>query len=182
MIDAAALLMDSPLNQVLTAADAAELAKAGGTRALNRGKYLFKVNDPGNALYVVLQGSLEVVLGTPATGETVVATIGAGQIVGELEVMTQSLRVASLMAAEDVMLLEIPADKLDQLLRLNRPSANKLVAYIAKTLARRLAAVNQRIIAKQPPPPPADAKPVELSDKDLVVDDEDLKVLDKLWG
>ena len=96
--------------------------------------------------------------------------------------MTQSLRVASLMAAEDVMLLEIPADKLDQLLRLNRPSANKLVAYIAKTLARRLAAVNQRIIAKQPPPPPADAKPVELSDKDLVVDDEDLKVLDKLWG
>jgi CRP/FNR family transcriptional regulator, cyclic AMP receptor protein len=182
MIDAAAMLMDSPLNQVLTAGDAAELVKMGSIRALNRGKYLFKIDDPGNALYVVLQGNLEVVLGKRETGETVVAAIGPGQIVGELEVMTQSVRVASLMAVEEALLLEIPADKLEQLLRLNRPSANKLVAYIAKTLARRLAAVNQRIMAKQPPLPPADAQEEELSEKDLVVDDEDMKVLDKLWG
>jgi len=33
------VLMDSPLNQVLTAADADELVKMGSIRALNRGKY-----------------------------------------------------------------------------------------------------------------------------------------------
>ena len=182
MIDAVAVLMDSPLNQVLTSADAAELVKMGSIRALNRGKYLFKIDDPGTALFIVLQGNLEVVLGNKQTGETVVATIGAGQIVGELEVMTQSKRVASLMANEEALLLELPGDKLDQLMRLNRPSAMKLVFHIAKTLARRLAAVNQRIMAKQPPAPPADAKEEVLSEKDLVVDEDDMKVLDKLWG
>jgi len=50
----------------------------------------------------------------------VVATITPGQIVGELEVMTGTPRVASLVAVEEALLLEIPADKLDQLLRLNR--------------------------------------------------------------
>jgi CRP-like cAMP-binding protein len=182
MIDAVAVLMDSPLNQVFTAGDAAELVKMGSIRALNRGKYLFKTDDPGTALYILLQGNLEVVLGNRAMGETVVANIGPGQVVGELEVMTQSKRVASLMASEEALLLELPADKLDQLMRLNRPSAMKLVFHIAKTLAGRLAAVNARIMAKQPPTPPPDAKDEVLSEKDLVVDEDDMKVLDKLWG
>ncbi|MBI5509399.1 MAG: cyclic nucleotide-binding domain-containing protein [Deltaproteobacteria bacterium] len=182
MSDIVALLMDSPLNQVLSLTDAQALAKVGTERSVSRGKYLFRAGDPGDALFLVAQGSFEVVLGRPQSGETVVATVSAGQIVGELEVMTKTQRVASLLAVDDTDLLELPAAKLEQLLQQNLPAANKLVAFIAKTLARRLAAVNQRILAKPPPPPPADAAPVEVADADLVVDDEDMAVLDKLWG
>jgi CRP-like cAMP-binding protein len=181
MIDAAAVLMDTPLNQVFTATDADELVKMGNTRALNRGAYLFKADEPGNTLCIVLQGSLDVVLGQGGTGETVVATVGPGQVVGELEVMTQIPRVASLLATEEALLLELPAERLEQLLRLNRPAANKLVAFIAKTLARRLEAVNERILGKEPPSPRPGAKAAPPPEKELVVDNEDLKILDDLW-
>jgi CRP-like cAMP-binding protein len=187
---------------------------------------LFKSGDPGNALFVVLTGGLEVVLGS-APNETVVATVSPGQIVGELEVMTSSLRVATLRATDTTLLLELSAQQLDQLLKENRPEAVKLVSTIAKTLARRLAAVNQRIVARPPQaaaavpkgivqvptgtkaalPPPggkaplppggaprpvpvtapvaaaqASGEPEELAEADVVMDDDDLAVLDKLWS
>jgi CRP-like cAMP-binding protein len=138
------------------------------------------------------------VLGQGASGDTVVATLGPGQIVGELEVMTQSARVASLVATEESSVLELPVTRFDELLAQNRPAGVKLVTSIAKALARRLAAVNQRIVtrtaataaaaaaaAPKPPPRAATAEQVvEVADTDVVpvIDDEDLDVLDKLWG
>ena len=182
-------LLASSLGEVLTPAEAQELVAAGASRSVARGSLLSRVGDSDKALYVILDGSLQVVIGpNPQTGSRV-AVLGAGQLAGELEVMTHSLRVASLVAMEDTTVLELPAAELERLLADNRAAANKVVHVIARTLARRLAAVNQRITAAAPPEPEVPKEvlkkeePVEVAEAKVVeVDDDDLAVLDKLWG
>ena len=193
-------LMSTSLGQILESSDAQELIDNMTTQEIPRGATLFRVDDPGDALYIVVEGALEVILGEgPAA--TVVATVGAGQIVGELEVMTLSSRVATLSANADATVLALPKATLDNLLANHRPAATKLITYIAKTLARRLAAVNQRIV-KRPVKPAtpsegsakgADARPTDAAPSSsessgpgtadaLGMDDDDLDVLDKLWA
>jgi len=183
MNDAVQLVMATPIGSALSAAEVTELVQAAATRSVSAGATLFEVGDQGDALFIILQGSAKVVLGKASTGVTDVATLGPGQIVGELEVMTRSLRVASVIATEDTTTLELTGAKLDAMLDENRAAAGKLVLYVARTLARRLAAVNQRIVAKEPPPPADSGEPMEISDEDVIpIDDDDLDVLDKLWS
>lgn len=182
-------LMGTTLGQSLSTAEATELVAAAKETSVLPGNYLFNAGQPGDSLHIVLDGTLEVVLGQePAT--TTVATVGAGSIVGELEVMTGSLRVASLKATTGVVTLELAGDHIKTMIGDNRPGITKLMHYIAKILARRLAAVNQRIIEKIPKPAQPDHSgdaPQEIGDDDLVVEpvevgDEDLAVLDRLWS
>ena len=177
-------LMETPLGKHLGAADAAELVGAGAQRGVVKGRYLFKAGEAGYSLFIVLSGGFDVILGQTDGPQTTVASVGAGQVVGELELMTQSARVASLLASDDAQVLEISGTRFDAMLAQNRPAANKLLAMLAKALARRLAAVNQRIVAKLPPPapkavaqhvPPPPMPRPEMSEADL-------DVLDKLWG
>lgn len=229
-------LLDTPFGSVLSASEAADLAHAATVRSVGKGQPLFRAGDAGAALFIVLSGSFDVVLSQGGAADTVVATLGPGQIVGEIEVMTQSARVASLIATEDASVLELAASRFQTMLDESRPVAVKVVTTIAKTLARRLAAVNQRVVsraaaapmparqavvppparaaapsaprpaagpfsaprpppgaggAKLPEPPPpapvaAAAPPVpvgELTDAEVAaIDDDDMAVLDKLWG
>ncbi len=182
-------LMETSLGQFLSTDDADDLVAQGEEIIVRNGSTLFEAGHEGDSLFVIVQGTMEVVLGKVGVNSTVVATIGRGQIVGELELMTKSLRVATLAATSETTVLKIPGAALEAMLAENRPAATKLVHYIAKTLARRLAAVNQRIVAKAPkaaPPKPVEpesSEPVEIDDADVIpMDDDDLAVLDELWG
>ncbi len=171
-------LLSTPFGKELTPVEAQMLLDACATRELKAGTQLCQTGEPGDALFVLLEGSLDVVLGKPPAAVTV-ATISAGQIAGELELMTRSARVASLVAKEDCALLVLSAVKLEELLATNQSAANKLVLNVARTLARRLATVNGRILLKERP---AAAKaPVPAAELQPIGDD-DLQVLDKLWS
>ena len=192
-------LMSTALGKELTHAEAETLVAASESRRVPNGAVLFEAGAPGDTLFVILTGSLEVWIGKPLAGGTKIATLGAGQVVGELEVMTRSARVASLAAAEDTQVIAMPAAKLNHMLEENDPAATKLVLTIARTLARRLAAVNQRVVkgaplppAGAPPPPvpkpppkkaPEASGPTEVRDADVIpIEEDDLAVLDELWS
>ncbi len=187
-------LMETSLGNLLTTQDAGTLVEKARSRTVHKGDCLFRAGDDGSSLFIIISGTFEVVLGQAGANATVVATVGRGQVVGELEVVTKTLRVATLSASSEATVLEISGDSLDGMLAENHPAATKIMIYIAKTLGRRLTAVNQRIIDKapkpapKPAPPPAaagDAEPelIELDDADVIaIDDDDLDVLDKLWG
>jgi CRP-like cAMP-binding protein len=180
-------LMETTLGQLLDTANANELTQKGEELVVHKGATLFKTGDPGDALFIIIEGSMDVVLGQAGVNATVVATLGHGQVFGELEVMTKSLRVATLAATSETTLLRLPAETLNKMLAENRPAATKVVLYIAKTLARRLAAVNERILDKVPKvekkkPEPVPGEPVELDAADVIpIEEDDLDVLDKLW-
>src|SRR5690349_14064899 len=116
MADLVRALKQTALGEVLSASEAADLVQHAAQRDIARGGFLFRAGEKGNSLYVVLDGSLDVVLGPPDRGGTVVAQLGPGQIVGEMELMTGSLRMASLLATVDTQLLEVPGATFESML------------------------------------------------------------------
>src|SRR5689334_25445402 len=67
-----------------------ELARSMEWTVLDRGEVLMRAGDPGDDLYVVAGGRLNVaVLGADGT-ETVVREIGRGSTVGEVALLTRS--------------------------------------------------------------------------------------------
>jgi CRP-like cAMP-binding protein len=174
-------LLQTSLGNILAGAELSELVHAATERSVGRGSYLFRAGESGSALYVVVDGELDVVVGQAATGESVVATLGPGQLIGEVELLTRTPRVASVLATEETHVLEISASHLDAMLRENRPVAAKLMQAIARLLARRLAAVNQRLIQRTPKGAATDDI---ISDEEIVnpISEADLDVLDRLWS
>ncbi|MEM6730830.1 MAG: cyclic nucleotide-binding domain-containing protein [Myxococcota bacterium] len=180
--DVTRALMEGPIGQTLTAADAAEIAQLGQPRDIQHGETLFAAGDPASSLFVVLDGSLQVLLGS-SEDETPVATLSPGQLAGELEIMTKTPRVATVAAQGESRVLEVPLEELERLLDENRSSGTRLVQVIAKTLARRLAAVNQRLTTRANEPSTVEDEVVEIVDTDVtIIDDDDLDVLDRLWS
>ena len=83
-------------------------------RDLAEGEVLFRAGDPGNALYIVAAGSVEVV----AEGEPprVLAELGVGQALGEMALLNGGTRTATVRARTDSNLLAIGKADFDRLL------------------------------------------------------------------
>jgi hypothetical protein len=78
-------------------------------RKLKRGKYLCEQGEPGNDLYLLLDGVLSVTI----DGEPV-AEVGPGVILGERAVLEGGIRTASLQAATDVRVAVATAEQIDR--------------------------------------------------------------------
>ena len=89
------------------------------------GEILFEENTPGDEMYVIGRGAVEVlvdpsIVGGPSvsrrSGPVTIATLREGQTFGEVALVDQGLRSASARCAEaDTSLLRIPRDKLNRL-------------------------------------------------------------------
>lgn len=173
-------LLQTSLGQLLASAELAELVRTATERSVGRGSYLFRAGDTGSALFVVIDGQLEVVVGQAGGTASVVAHLGPGQLIGEIELLTRCPRVASVVASEASHVLEISASHLDTLLRENHPLAAKLMQAIARLLARRLSAVNQRLLRRTQNQLDDFALPSDAISQPI--SEADLDVLDRLWS
>lgn len=79
------------------------------TRHLNAGEILFRAGDPGDALYVVEAGKVEVLAASPGscTAGGSIAQVGEGHAFGEMALLSGYARTATIRAAEETDLLEI---------------------------------------------------------------------------
>jgi NTE family protein len=89
--------------------------------ALSLGTVLFRQGDPGDAFYIVRSGTLQV-LATSAGVTQVLATIEAGDLIGEIGVLYQRSRTSTVSAVTASTLFKIRASTLDRLFATN-PSA-----------------------------------------------------------
>ena len=78
-------------------------------RTVKQGKYLVEQGDPGNSLFLLLDGVLSVTI----DGE-LVAEVGPGVILGERAVLEGGVRTASLQASTDIRVAVAPADRVDR--------------------------------------------------------------------
>jgi NTE family protein len=88
------------------------MAERAGTVRIEAGEWLFRAGDPADALYVVSSGRVEVLIdGSPAS------TLGRGDVIGELGLLTSTPRSASARAQRDSELVRLAGDELTALLR-----------------------------------------------------------------
>jgi CRP-like cAMP-binding protein len=103
------------------------------------GDTLFKAGDPGDAMFVLLEGSMVVMV-----GDKVVENSTRGAIVGEMALIDQSPRGATVVARESSRLAKIDQRRFLHLIQLNPFFAT----HVMKVLADRLRQMNQLLEQK----------------------------------
>jgi CRP-like cAMP-binding protein len=114
------------------------------SRALKfaQGEALMRKGDPAENAYVILEGEVEILGETPA-GEFVVAVVGANQLQGEMGVITNTPRGATVRARTPVRALRISGDVFLRLLTENPECA----LHVMRELCARIATANARLTA-----------------------------------
>jgi CRP-like cAMP-binding protein len=107
------------------------------------GRVLMSAEQPGEMAYVILSGTLRIHL-TNADGEEItLALLGPGEIVGEMALIDDDVRSASVVALEPVSLLWINR----QTFEWARHEVPQLVDNLIRILARRLRDTNALLLA-----------------------------------
>ena len=104
------------------------------------GKLLMRQGDPADAAYLIIEGDVEIVLETPA-GQFTVATLGAHEIVGDMGILGNVPRAATVRAKDRVIALRISKEPFMRMVR-EFPS---MAVSIMQELAQRLEATNRQL-------------------------------------
>jgi signal transduction histidine kinase len=108
-------LRRSDLFAELSAEDLAGIAAGGERVTVPAGRLLFAEGSEPDAMYVVLDGALEV-LKREGDGEVLLNTCGPGEPIGELSLVHGRPRSATVRATEDSVLMRVPAASFGDLL------------------------------------------------------------------
>jgi len=77
-------------------------------KVFNKNEIIAKQGDIGNELFIITQGFVEVILGErPGTSARVVVSLGSGQIIGEMALLDQGPRSATVRATSDPTLVQV---------------------------------------------------------------------------
>jgi len=112
--------------------DRANLASVIDVRHLAAGDTLFQVGEPGESLYVVRSGEVELFIKDTAGQRIPLAIVGAGEVFGELALLDRSPRTATAVALADSELLELDRDDLLLLFRTSPAAALRLLAAMGR--------------------------------------------------
>jgi HEAT repeat protein len=125
-----------PLLAALSPTDLEHVAEFAEERTYTAGETIASEGELGDELHVVVDGEVRVVR-DGATGEIDVARRTAGEVIGELSLITREPRVASLVAAGDVRTIRIGHREFESLLRERPDVALAVMRMLALRVAER---------------------------------------------
>ena len=85
----------------LSPSQLAALAAISHREVYNTDAVIFNQNDPGDKMYLITGGQVEIRLNDSGGGHHATLYLGQGQIFGEMALLDQGLRSASVIAIED---------------------------------------------------------------------------------
>src|SRR5207248_7876951 len=103
-------------------------------RAYRRGEVVFHQGDPGEALHVVRQGRVKIVLLSESGEEAVLGLLGPGDVFGEMALLDGGPRSATIVALEPVETATLRRDDLLRLLRRSPAAVDGLLAALARKI------------------------------------------------
>jgi CRP/FNR family cyclic AMP-dependent transcriptional regulator len=140
-ITAAELLARVPLLSGLEQAELERIAQVAVPRSYPKGARVFHEGDESDACYGIREGEVRVTREHSDGRAIALATLGPGELVGELAMLDGGVRSASLEALTDIELLAVSAADMRGLLERNAEITAKLVVALTK----RLRETNERI-------------------------------------
>ncbi len=99
------------------------------------GEVMFRLGDRADCAYVIISGEVEIVAETEA-GEMVAGLLGENELVGEMAILTNSPRSATIRARGELVALRIAEDMFLKLLAENSEVALDVMRQLSQKLAR----------------------------------------------
>ncbi|MBS3147286.1 cyclic nucleotide-binding domain-containing protein [Candidatus Woesearchaeota archaeon] len=137
----------SLLFQGLSPKELSIVAKKVNLRRYNKGEHVFFQGDPGSALYVILDGEVNIER-IESNKKIHLAGLTRGMFFGELALVYDASRSATAYVSENATLFCLFKHDLDNLLTHHPRLANKVILNLARILADRLKATNDRLSRK----------------------------------
>jgi CRP-like cAMP-binding protein len=106
------------------------------------GKTLFRQGDQADAAYMIIEGQADIIVDSPS-GPLIIATLGANEIVGEMAILCDVPRTATVSAKSRLVALRIAKDPFMRMVR-EFPS---MAVSIMRELAHRLELNNNQLRA-----------------------------------
>jgi uncharacterized membrane protein len=129
-----ALLAEVPLFALLDDQERGLLAERIEHLRLVAGTKIFNYGDPGDSLFLVASGQVELSVKND-TGEKIVLEVaGPNDFFGEISLLDQGPRMATALTLTDVEMLEVDRGDLDELFRLRPAAALDLLGATGKRL------------------------------------------------
>ncbi len=104
------------------------------------GDYLFKEGDPGEEMFIIHSGKVNITKQT-GEGEKVLVTLGDGDFFGEMAIIDKAPRSASAVAAAETACIVLDEELFEQQMQRNA----KIVKKILKNMSSRLRSMNEQL-------------------------------------
>jgi len=134
MTTAVELLQRVPFLAALTAVDREALAAAVKRRRFALGQAVFSKDDPGDALYIIEEGSVRIYLPSPQGADLTLAVLGGGEFFGDLALLDGGHRSASATALRDTTVLALDRADFTDLLQSRPQAAMAVLASVTQRL------------------------------------------------
>jgi len=128
------LLASVALFSTLHRVDLTQIGLVTEERRYEAGAVIVNQGEPGNELFIIASGDISVVVDSSDGTRKIVAQRGRGECVGEMAIVHQEIRMASLIANSEVLLLALSRDNFSTIIR-DRPDTS---IAVTRTLAERL--------------------------------------------
>ena len=134
--EAVSVLRGIPVFASLDTASLKLLAFSSSYLSLDDGEALCHQGDPGDSVFLVDEGEVEVSIVVGDTGRIRLATLGRHDIFGEMAVICNQPRTADVHARGPLKVLKIEADVFLQLITANPDAALGMMRVLAERLMR----------------------------------------------
>jgi len=135
-----------PLFADLAPADLKQVAAIAREAFYADGEWLAAQGDPGDEMYIIVSGEVRVLVSKASQAPVEVARRKPGEFVGEMAIISQEPRIASLAAAGEVRVLCIEQKQFEALLR-ERPQTG---VAVMRVLCARLKSATQAAHGQAP--------------------------------
>ena len=136
-----AILLKVPLFSQLEPAELERVTEISRERTYPRNSVILFEDDPGDALYVVAEGQVKVVLIGEDGREVILSVLGEGEFFGEMALIDDEPRSAHVIAMEDSTLLVLRREDFQGILK-QTPS---IALALLRELSRRLRRVDEKV-------------------------------------
>jgi len=140
-VSTTAILLKVPLFSQLEPAELERVTEISRERTYPKNSVILFEDDPGDALYVVAEGQVKVVLIGEDGREVILSVLGEGEFFGEMALIDDEPRSAHVIAMEDSTLLVLRREDFQGILK-QTPS---IALALLRELSRRLRRVDEKV-------------------------------------
>lgn len=134
-----------PFFDGLTRAALAIIARVCAEESHAAGTKIFGYGDPGDKLFIILEGKVRISREVAGMGEEALAVLGPGEVFGEMSLLDEAPRSADARVHERCRLLFVTKEAFDDLLFVHKELAYEVLWNCVRILSARLRETNDKL-------------------------------------